>query len=223
VSNLVAQLQKESAKKEKTINKMKTKKEDLEESVLVRKNQNSELLTKLKSCESKLSKLETTIAEQSKPIILSTNSSEPTETEETGCPHLACFVRQPSSPLPSPGRNIFHIPPPSNILILPRSVESYQVFRSLQRIHECEECEKGSLFNNYYEIVHYPDPGPCGGTSGSPVVTCPINPNSVIFVDTREDRKKLLRRNIGCKLCEKKFVKKENLTFHMNRMHIKRT
>jgi hypothetical protein len=73
--------------------------------------------------------------------------------------------------------------------------------------------------------VHYPDPGPYRGTSGSPVVTCPNNPksNSVIFVDTREDRKKVLRRNIECKLCEKKFVKKENLTFHMNRMHIKRT
>ena len=73
-------------------------------------------------------------------------------------------------------------------------------------------------------MVHYPDPGPCGGTSGSPVVTCPNNPNgtSIILMDATEDRIKVLRRNICCKLCEKKFMNKENLTFHMNMMHMTR-
>ena len=29
-------------------------------------------------------------------------------------------------------------------------------------------------------MVQYPDPGPCGGTSGRPVTTCPNNPNSSV-------------------------------------------
>ena len=27
-------------------------------------------------------------------------------------------------------------------------------------------------------MVHYPDPGPCNGTSGSPVKACPNHPHS---------------------------------------------
>ena len=123
--------------------------------------------------------------------------SQPTPTALSQLHHSLrlCFLRQPSYPSPSPGQTILHIPPPSNIRLLPRTVHSYQVFRSLQTTHECEECDKGALFNNYYEMVHYPDPGPCGGTSGSPVVTCPNHPNSssILLSDTREGRSKVLR------------------------------
>ena len=45
--------------------------------------------------------------------------------EDTGCPHLACFLRQPSYPSPSPRQKILHNPPPSNIRLLPRTVHSY--------------------------------------------------------------------------------------------------
>ena len=74
-------------------------------------------------------------------------------------------------------------------------------------------------------MVNYPDPGPCGGTSGSPVVTCPNHPNSIsiILLDTIEGRSEVLRRNIDCKVCGKRFLKKEHLSPDMNRMHIKRS
>ena len=35
---------------------------------------------------------------------------------------------------------------------------------------------------NYYEIVQYPDPGPCGETSGSQVKSCPNHQNSKITI-----------------------------------------
>ena len=59
-SNLVAQLRKESTKKVNAIKKIKTKKEDLEKSVSDMENLNSELLTKMKSSESKRLELEAT-------------------------------------------------------------------------------------------------------------------------------------------------------------------
>jgi hypothetical protein len=215
LSNLVAHQKKESTKKEKAFNKMKAKKEELENLVMNMENLNVELQTKVKSSETKVLELEANF--------FSTNISTESQSD---CPHQACFLRQPSNPPPPPpGQKIFHVAPPSNIRLLPRTVPSYQAFRSLQSGHECEECEKGALYNNYYEMVHYPDPGPCGGTSGSPVVTCPNNPSASlkVLMNNLDERKKVLRRNICCKLCEKKFMTKENLSFHMKRIHIKRT
>jgi hypothetical protein len=182
LSNLVAHQKKESTKKEKAINKMKAKKEELENSVLNMENLYVELQTKLKSSETKVLELEANI--------FSTNSSTESQSD---CPHQAWFLRQPSStPPPPPGQKIFHVAPPSNIRLLPRTVPSYQAFRSLQSSHECEECEKGALYNNYHEMVHYPDPGPWEGTSGSPVATCPNNKNAnlKVLMNSLEEKRK---------------------------------
>ena len=109
-----------------------------------------------------------------------------------------------------------NIPVPSSIRLLPYSVDSYQDFRDLHRSRECEECAEGSLFYNYYEIVHYPNPGPCDGTSGSQVRSCPYHPNSEISLKL-EERRKPLRKNIKCKMCSMQFLIKANLNFHLSR------
>jgi hypothetical protein len=130
----------------------------------------------VKYCESKLFELEAKVTERSLKTINSCTKSTNTNSilcsstasqselrcKDAGCSHLACFIRQPTNPSPSPGTKSFYIPPPSNIRLLPRSVQSYQAYRSLQTSHECEECEKGALYENYYEMVEYPEPGPCG-------------------------------------------------------------
>ena len=130
-------------KKENAIQKIKTKKEDLVKLVSDMENLNSEHLTKMKSSESKLLELEATLDKQSQANSLSTktHSSESTSSqpEDTGCPDQTCFLRQPSYQSPSPGQKILNIPPPSNIRLLPRTVHSFEVFRSLQTSHECEE------------------------------------------------------------------------------------
>ena len=99
------------------------------------------------------------------------------------CTHSSgCFIRQPKTPPYFPSPKCSYNPPPSNIRLLPFSVSTYQDFRNLHSSHECEECTVGSLFHNYHEIVQYPDPGPCGGTSGSRVKSCSNNQNSKITI-----------------------------------------
>ena len=138
------------------------------------------------------------------------------------CLHSGCFIRHPHNPPPpSCHQKNSYTPPPSNIRLLPRSVESCKAYRSLQIIHECEECEEGALFNNYYEMVEYPATGPSGGTSGSPVTICPNNPQAYITLLTKSTENKRIyrKRNIACKLCDQKFLEKTNLIFHTNRVH----
>ena len=114
--------------------------------------------------------------------------------------------------------------PPSTIRLLPQHVSSVQDFYKLSNNHKCEECEDGALFNNYYEMVQYPDPGPCGGTSGRPVVTCPNNPNSrVTILPSRDDVQKrpwwFKTKTYKCDLCSVVFPQMRSLMFHRNRKH----
>ena len=77
-----------------------------------------------------------------------------------------------------------------------------KIFRGLQTCHTCEECENGSLYHNHTEIVEYPNPGPSRGTyDGSPVTSCPNQPNVSITLLKIEQKRKLVRRGISCKVC----------------------
>ena len=139
----------------------------------------------------------------------------------TPCSHIPqCSLRQPNNPPPSPPSNPLR--PPSSIRLLPREVSSYKEFCELGTIHKCEECdEEGSLYFNYYEMVSYPDPGPCGGTSGSPVSTCPNDTNASISFNiiSSENKSKFRKWTFKCKICGDHFTKKANLRFHKKRKH----
>ena len=146
-----------------------------------------------------------------KPITISLNKD---------CTHSGCFLRQPKTPAHFPHSKPLYLAPPPNIRLLPRNVYTYQDFRNLHISHECEECTDDSLFYNYHEIVSYPDPGPCGGTSGSQVKTCPNHPNSKITITAIQDQKRNEnKRTLKCISCSKKFSNQGNLIFHMNRIH----
>jgi hypothetical protein len=72
----------------------------------------------------------------------------------------------------------------------------------MQISHECEECAEGALFHNYREIVQYPNSGPCGGTYGSPVTTCPNNPNANVTMLKTEDKSKHKNNRVFSSLTE---------------------
>ena len=145
------------------------------------------------------------------------------------CSHIPqCALRDPNPPppfAPVTQQEFYSSPqPPAMIRLLPQSVDSFQEFRKLNNSHHCEECEEGSLFYNYYEMVQYPDPGPCGGTSGRPVTTCPNNPNSSVTVlsSTAEDRRRpwwYKKKTYKCDLCEQNFTQTRHMRFHRNRCH----
>ena len=141
--------------------------------------------------------------------------------DNVNCHHVPqCTLKQPkASQVDQPKSPSSY--PPSHIRLLPLEVSSLQDFRELAKTnHECEECEEGALFNNFQEIVYYPDPGLCGGTSGSPVKSCPNNQNSRIVVrETTENIVKFKWRNFKCKQCDHRFSKKANLNFHIKRKH----
>ena len=143
------------------------------------------------------------------------------------CSHVPqCILRDPNPPPPFAPltSNEFYNPPipPPNICLLPDEVQSYQIFLSLKNDHSCEECTAGALYNNYHEMVHYPDPGPCGGTSGSPVMSCPNNPNTSIRILANKDpaSSKFKKRTFRCDICSDRLLSLSNLIFHRNRKHI---
>ena len=226
------QLKLELSKKENTIKNMIDKNERLENKVEHKEFENKELTIALKQHEFKISELNiklrpssttTTSSNTTQLIFCSTASqSEPIhpapKIEIPACSHFGCYTRQPHNP---PSSSNTYQRPPSNIRLLPKSVSSYEVYSSLQVNHECEECEEGALFCNYYEMVEYPATGPSGGTYGSPVTVCPNHPHASINLldNSTEERKKILRKNVSCKLCDKKFVQKTHLLFHMKRIH----
>ena len=230
------ELKNEINKKEKLVTNIIAKNEKLQT-----KNENlefekEELARKVKHHKSTISELETKAVEPSTKSTKTTNtklirfSSTASQSEHTQpaakstfCSHFGCHFRQPHNPPKSTNSKNTYISPPTNIRILPSSVESFEVFSSLQVIHQCEECENGALYCNYYEMVQYPATGPSGGTYGSPVTVCPNHPHAKITIlnNRAEDKRKLRRKNI-CKLCDKKFLEKTNLTFHMNRAHMPR-
>ena len=117
-----------------------------------------------------------------------------------------------------------YICPPANIRLLPLSVSTYQAFRSLHLSHACEECSEGSLIFNYHGIVQYPDPGPCGGTSGSQVRSCPNHPNAKISIlpNRNQEKSRTRKKTFKCNPCGDSFSNQTNLIFHMNRNHIKK-
>ena len=145
------------------------------------------------------------LAEVSKPSVetKATNTDEVNiiskASIENMCNHSVCFIRQPKSP-PTyfPPKN-FYLSPPKNIRLLPYQVSSYQDFESLNVRHECNECDTNSLFFNYHEIVQYQEPD---GTRGSQVRSCPNHPNSVITIESPNDKKtRNRRRTFKCHLC----------------------
>ena len=145
------------------------------------------------------------------------------------CNHLPqCSLREPDPPppfAPLTAHEFYSVPkPPSTIRLLPHHVSSFQAFNNLRNNHKCEECEEGALFNKYFETVEYPDPGPCGGTSGSPVVTCPNNPNSkVTILKIRDEEQRrpwwYKPKTYKCDICSVVFPQLSNLAFHRNRKH----
>ena len=185
------------------------------------------LENKVKTLESKIKDLtataKTEMEAKDEEIATLTNKIKP-EASLNKCDHYGCFLRQPNPPASHfPSKKSTYIYPPDNIRLLPYSVPTYQDFRSLHADHECEDCSDGSLFSNYHEIVHYPDPGPCGGTSGSQVKSCPNHPNAEISIKTSSDpggnKTKHKRKTFKCNFCAQYFSKPEHLTFHMNRLH----
>ena len=130
-----------------------------------------------------------------------------------------CHFRPPNPPDPETQPPHYFVRPPTNIRLLPREVFSYEEFLSLRVRHNCEECDEGSLFENYSEIVEYPDPGPCGGTSGCPVSTCPNSPNSCITLVNKSAQKNYRNRRFKCDVCNEMFTQLANLSFHVKRKH----
>ena len=137
------------------------------------------------------------------------------------CTHSPqCHLRPPNPPDPNTQQPQYYVQPPTNIRLLPREVFSYEEFLSLRVRHSCEECDEGSLFENYSEVVEYPEPGPCGGTSGSPVTTCPNSPNSCItLTNTKSAQKIYKKREFKCDKCNEMFIQLANLCFHTKRKH----
>ena len=145
----------------------------------------------------------------------------------TMCNHYPlCLMRHPIPPPPfAPITSFeFYTPvlPPPNIRLLPNEVQSYQIFCSLRNDHKCEECAAGALYHNYHEMVHYPDPGPCGGTSGSPVMSCPNNPNASICILKSKKPTKInsKKKSFQCEVCSDIFEILSKLIFHKNRKHV---
>ena len=139
------------------------------------------------------------------------------------CHHAPqCLRRHPNPPThyaPTSAQNRPN--PPPNIRLLPREAETFQIFNQLSSCnHECEECSEGDLFHDFHEMLHYPDPGPCGGTSGSPVKSCPNNPFSQIEVfSSPQISKKIIKKCFKCDVCSQSFTLMSNLVFHRNRIH----
>ena len=150
------------------------------------------------------------------------------------CSHAPqCISRNPQPPPPFLPLNwvdhfeYYEPSAPPNIKLLPEEVESVGIFYSLSSKHQCEECAPGSLFSNHHETVYYPDPGPCGGISGSQIKTCPNHPNAtnIKLLTIAEPSvpywkvKKLKQKKFKCNICDERFVKMSNLIFHVNRKH----
>ena len=150
------------------------------------------------------------------------------------CKHSPqCLSREPKIPPASfplswaDHHNFFEPRTPPNVRLLPESVSSVHAFHSLKNDHHCEDCEPGALFHTYYEMVHYPDPGPQGGTSGSQVKTYPNNQNAtVIRLLTLPDEnlphwkiQRMNQKKFKCPACAEKFKTQVQMLFHMNRKH----
>ena len=158
------------------------------------------------------------------PQIFSSSTMTITSPTSPMCNHLPqCALRDPDPPppfAPITAQEFYSASiPPSTVRLLPPRVSSYDDFRNLNSSHKCEECDEGALFNNYFEMVEYPDPGPCGGTSGSPVATCPNNPNSKVTIlpIRQESRRKpwwYKEKSYKCDMCDQNFPQIRNLIFH---------
>ena len=186
-----------------------------------------EIIDDLKSEDLKLTPPLNSTNSTNTPIVpLPTTRSEPArnimDTDKqvaTMCTHSGCFLRQPYFPqTPPPSKYLY---PPSSIRLLTASVNNYKDFQTLHSKHHCEECSEGALFHNYHEIVHYPNPGPNGGTMGSQFRSCPNNQNARITIvnTSRNEKRRSPKINITCKQCANKFTSQENLAFHMKRSH----
>jgi hypothetical protein len=134
-----------------------------------------------------------------------------------------CITREPNPPPPFAPitAHEFYSPPdpPPFIKLLPSEVETFQDFKNLNSSHKCEECEQGGLYSNFHQMVHYPDPGPCGGTSGQPVKSCPNHPNAEIRIVAVKEAKKFKKKKFSCDACSDRFSETMNLIFHRNRKH----
>lgn len=133
------------------------------------------------------------------------NNSMDTNINITNCCHVPqCILRHPNPPPPFGPITSYEfycpITPPPNIRLLPYEVPSFKMFQSLRTDHQCEDCAIGALYHNYHEMVHYPDPGPCRGTSGSQVMSCPNNPNtSITIIENKKlEKKKYKKRSFQC-------------------------
>jgi hypothetical protein len=63
-------------------------------------------------------------------------------------------------------------------------------------------------------MVHYPDPGPRGGTSGQQVRSCPNHQNANIrFIEIKESKKFKKKRKFRCDSCSQEFSKRKHLIF----------
>ena len=213
----VTNMKKEARKKEKVFNKVDKERENLEKVVEDLQNDKKDLLIKVKHCDDNYSQYKAKIAE------LRTLNQHPSFL--FNFEYLSEWM-SPYSMLYQTTNKSNHFPNfqicscPTTFLYQSASkpVLSYDYHIALKTKHECEEFEEGALFLNYYEMVRYPDPGPCGGTSGSPVRTCPNSPNATIIVlAISEHKRNVWKRNVFCKLWTKTY-----LDFHMKMMHSKK-
>ena len=140
-------LKRELANREKGIAKLDVEKENLKRRAQKLQEENLELLSKVNYCESKISEVEFKVKEPPVTNSKSTNtdldfkSSTGSQCESDGptdgnCPHVACYLRQPTNPQPT-GLRPGYVHPSSNIRLVSRSVHSFQSYRALQIIHEC--------------------------------------------------------------------------------------
>ena len=72
-------------------------------------------------------------------------------------------------------------------------------------------------------MVHYPEPGPGGGTSGQQVKSCPNHPNAKIRIIEVKETKKFKKKRFRCDSCSDRFSEMMHLTFHRNREHSLKT
>ena len=181
-----------------------------------------------------------TSSEASSPSVIATVKStgaavkSPPQPSSQSCLHQPqCLKRDPRLPPASfplnwsQHHNHFDPKAPPQIRLLPMDVSSIHAFNSLHNDHLCEDCEPGAIFHNHHEIVHYPDPGPQGGTSGRQVKTCPNNVNaSGIKVLTLQEEylpqwkiQKNNQKKFKYAVCEQKFKTQNQMIFHLNRKH----
>ena len=165
------------------------------------------------------------------------HTTEPSPGSTLECCHIPqCYLRDPQPPPPFLPLNwvehseYYEPRPPPNIRLLPNEVENVEIFHSLSTKHQCEECDSGSMFENHHELVYYPDPGPCGGTSGSQIKTCPNNPNATNIKVLAISQPRVpywkqhkSKKRFRCNICDRRFEKMSNLTFHVNRKRSKAT